>query len=262
MISTPEIIELQRIRWERWNSRRSLTEPLDASSSRPPAVIDGESACRIVITPSDPDVQVLKLDEDFWSWFEEERPDPATGGVADWGRYSTPTAAAAIRTSEMPGHDSDRYLALHRNGALEIGLLRDGAYESREGVKVFRMNMILGRYWSGLELYTNVLERYDIAGPFQIRVALLATKGAQLGGFAEGWREPFDFMSPDFVGCPDEQLLYTLELESWPDSDGRKAHVVELGAWLDDAWCMKNRRCIANRGDQAGEFQLKGYYWG
>jgi hypothetical protein len=260
MASDPR--ELQRLRWARWNDHLSLGDRLVESSGRSPSVIDSNVSCRMLVSPSDIDTDLIRFDKDFWNWWEAERRDPVTGAVADWGRVGTPTAEAAIRTPTMPQRDPDRYLALYRNGALEIGLLRDGTYESREGIKIFRMNMILGRYWGGLELYRDVIERYELPGPFQIRVALLGTKDAQLGGFAEGWAEPFDFMSPDFAGCPEEHLLYTSYLDAWPSSDELSGFVISLGGWLDDAWCIKERRCIARVGDHAGELHLKGYYWG
>jgi hypothetical protein len=255
-------LELQRLRWARWNDHLSLGDRLDELSGRSPSVINADVSCRILISPSDPDTQLIRFDKEFWSWWEGERRDPATGVATEWGRIGTPTADAAIRTPTMPQQDPDRYLSLYRNGALEIGLSRDAAYESREGTKVFRMSMIIGRYWSGLDLYADVIHRCELAGPFQIRVALLGTKEAQLGGFADGWAEPFEFMSPDFVGCPEENLLYTSNLDDWPNSDDRKLCVIDLGGWLDDAWCIKERRCIARTGNQAGELLLKGYYWG
>lgn len=254
-------IDDQRARWHAWRAELSLSDPFESFGARRPSGIESDIHCRVLFTPSDPARHFIRFDEEFWGWWKEEQKDPYLGSDTWWGPITIPSSKAAFR---MPTHHtsgSDRYLALYRNGCLEIGLADDAAW-SHDGTLTFRMTTILGRYWSGLVEYTRIIERFDLSGPFEIALALVNTQGAQLGQFAEGWIEPFGRGHRELAPCSDAHLLYLREFNKWPPHEETEQLVRDVGGWLDDSWGVSQRRCVAHHGEQSGKLQLKGHYWG
>lgn len=126
------------------------------------------------------------------------------------------------------------------------------------------MDRILGRFWAAIETYSHVIERYRLVGPYEICVALKQTASAHLGSFAEGWIEPGSgsFHEDELSICQERNLMWRKELDEWPVSDQSKRDlVISLGAWLDDAWYVSQRRFFANRGVHKDDFDWSEYRW-
>lgn len=208
-------------------------------------------AARVLLLPADPEGHVIEFDEEFWSWWETSRPGPVHETSVEWGTTCSATTHAAIRFSRS-NHGWDPYLALHRCGTLEAGIGRGAAAERGE-TRVFRLVPLLGRIWSALEFYGDVVTRYEPEGPWQAVVGLRRTKGSFLSGLATGWADPLNGMF-DPTPCADEHVLLTREIPQWPSDDGVRDLAMTLGGWIENAWGYKERRFLAREGPHAGEF--------
>lgn len=257
------ISEEQRARWRRWTESQELTDTsVENFATVRPLAIDKPARVRMVFVPGDPEVSFVRFDPGFWSWWKPERRDPVTNGPTRWGGIATPSSNVAIKTPYGLSTLPYTYTGLHRSGVLEIGLLKDAGWKTREGTDAFRMNMIVGRFMAAVSLFADVVERYQLKGPFLILVALRDTLGSILGGFAEGWAEP-DSLDYESASCAEPNLLYRREIGSWPTTAEATTDLgIDLAGWLDDCWGVEQRRFIARRGDKAGQMDLKGYYWG
>jgi hypothetical protein len=133
-----------------------------------------------------------------------------------------------------------------------MGLGPEGAAE-REGGRVFWLVRIVGRLWAALHLYREVVARFDIVGPWECSVALVKTRGANLGNFGSGWAEyPDPRANPR--ACSEPNLLSRRELIKWPGPDETRTLAFGFGAWIEDSWGMQCRRFLAHSGPLAGGF--------
>ena len=73
--------------------------------------------------------------------------------------------------------------------------------------------------------------------------------------FGEGWIEPWDGMG-ELPPCHEPGLLYRRELLVWPDADGARSIALHIGAWLDNAWGLRDQRALARVGAHIGQFDV------
>ena len=81
--------------------------------------------------------------------------------------------------------------------------------------------------------------------------------GTQL---ATGWREPNDIIGQPSV-CTEPGLLFSVELQSWPRSDGLQGLAFRFGSWIEDAFGSVHRRLLAHSGEFEGRFDGGRYGW-
>jgi len=136
----------------------------------------------------------------------------------------------------------------------------DGSRRWKERT-VFWLGQISVRSWVGIARFAGVVERFDLAGPFEVSLALPNTEGALLGSFAEGWAEPGSIeYSTD--PCPEKHVLIGRELDEWPKApDGWRALAFGLAAQIEDAWGEPVRRFLAYRGECQGDFDPRSGDW-
>jgi hypothetical protein len=154
-------------------------------------------------------------------------------------------------------HPRNSYLAVHRSGAVELELGDLGAWEreDRHGstVRQFNLISIVAYVWGMASVAERLVERTGVGGPFYLTVALVNTGGAVLGDVAEGWAEPHSFEN-HVGGCADEHLLWHWELAELPAGDDLRELALSVGDRLEDAWGVRQRRYLANRGELQGSF--------
>lgn len=214
-----------------------------------------ELSTQIAVLPADPFRSDLEFNADVWEWWEEEREAPF-GGPVRWSR-SLPTADAAVRIDGY-GDEWKACLALHRHGGVE--LLSHDFYTSRDGGRTLRLVRTVALVWIALDAQRWALQHLEMEGPWQVLVALHNTEEALLGGVAEGWLEPHDFMAHDPPRCRDPNVIHVRELDSYPtESDEIRDLAFDLGGRIEDAWGMKERRFIARAGSVKGEFDGRGW---
>ena len=262
-------LQLLRARWRRAREAIDLTDPRSDKFGRGGLAAHVEDVgVRFLVLPSDPERSVASFETDFWEWWMEDRPNPFEGAAAtDWGIQSTPTAHAAVRYNQRSGKwNWGSYLALHRHGGLEFGLGEEGAAEwggrqENEVHRVFFLTTIVGRVWVAMSLYADVLARFgDVEGPWEVTLGLLRTKDALLGNVAAGWKDIGDWWPGEPPRCPDPNLLFRAEIDSWPDKDGQREQAFQFGGMIEDAWGVKDRRwLISPQHPDGGTFDVSRY---
>lgn len=219
---------------------------------------------RILVLPRDPFADIVTFDEDLWGWWLADRDNPFTGAArTGWGAQHAPTAHAAARFDRYNG-TWEHYLAIHRTGAIEHGMGRDGggSWRTKESEeRSFNLVTIVGRIWNVLTLAIEASSRYELTGPWEVSVSLINTSGALMGNVALGWKDLNDWWAGDRPPrCKELNLLLRLEVTEWPDPDGVKDLAFKLGGMIEDAWETKNRRFLVNAGREgAGEFDPSRY---
>jgi hypothetical protein len=241
-----DALDRQRRRWRRARTPLRLVDPdADGFSTGGLAARVHEPTVRLLLLPADPDAWLVDFDSEFWAWWRQDRDDPTTGQPASWGYDNLPTEFAALRTAIVENGRFAKYLALHRNGALEFELGENGAYVyPRVNLRVFRLITIVGRVQGVLRLWTEIRSRLQLDGPCELSLALRDTQAAALGNVAEGWQEP----GPDMPGrrCPAKHLLCRRELWDWPDEARQLDLVFSIGGWIEDSWGYQERRFLAH----------------
>lgn len=269
-------LEIQRARWRRVREACSLGNPDDEGFAVGRLPLPGvESLVRFLILPGDPEDERLALDDSFWEWFTGDLPDPGSGRPAAWGSRNRPTSGTALRYQPYGSDEFLRYLAVHRSGALEMGLTRDagsvpepandvaGGQQAacRGGQGSLRLITAVGRVWAAAAAYAELLERWPVEGPFQVVLSVRQTQGMVLGNFGTGWAEPHNVFTDERSVCPEVSLLRVLELGFWPDQDGVQAFAFDIGLWLENAFGSRHRRFLARGGAFQDQFDRGQYCW-
>ncbi len=254
--------ELIRARWRRALRREALDKvDRDGFALGGLARRLGSPSVRLLVLPSDPDAEIVEVDEWLWAWVKNFETMEVAGGRVHLGTQHVPTAhAAALVNSHGSQQPWRSYIAVHRSGAIECGLGDRGAWEREDGegtlVRVFNLISIVGCTWATLKFATALRERVAANGPFQMTLALHRTEGALLGNVGEGWAEPLSWDN-DLPACADRHLLWHLEIEDWPDADGTERLALRVGDYLEDAWGCTDRRYLARVGQLAGRFDSR-----
>jgi hypothetical protein len=254
-------VEVQRARW-----RRSLQRYALDTVDRDDFTLAGlcrrlrTPSAQLLLLPGDPEADAIQVDDEFWAWAKNFSVVNLEGGNVRLGTQHVPTAHAAAIVDAHGGRELwNSYVAIHRSGALEYGLGDRGAWErkDRDGnlVRVFNLISIVARTWALLKFGTALRDRTAVDGPFQLTLALHTTGGAFLGDVAEGWAEPLTWEN-ELLGCPEEHLLWHIELPEWPDEPAMQDIAFSVGDRLEDAWGVLQRRYLARVGDRAGRFDV------
>lgn len=255
-------LELLRTRWQRSSRRLGLGHPLAPKyglggiASR----VSGPAA-RVLIQPRDPDAFAVEFDQDFWSWFEEEWTDPITGSRASWGDERTTTDRAACLADRWDDSGWRRCLAFHHSGTFELILGRNVRWHQRESTPAFGLVSMVGFLWNGFDWYGRAMEKFGgVVGPWELRLALIGTQGALLGGFAQGWRQLSDGWDWRPPALAEPNLELRRELLAW-DGDP-KSLAYSLGDQLENAWGTRNTRYLVIRDKVVGDFGREHWSWG
>jgi len=252
--------ELLRTRWRRVLERHAIdTVNRDDFAVGGLATRLQTPSVQLLVLPADPEAEVLHLDDALWVWLEAKKSVDVDGRAIRFGDRSCPTAYAAALVTGY-GTSWKHYLAVHRSGAIELGLGDCGGWErqNREGelVRVFNLISIVTYTWAVLKFGAAHYERLSLIGPWHLTVAVRGTEGALLGNVGEGWAEPGPFEN-SVGGCVEQNLLWHLELQDWPDEEGQQQLAFVVGDRFEDAWGVSQRRYLAHRGDRVGRLDLR-----
>jgi len=181
-------------------------------------------------------------------------------GRLQLGERQIPTAHAAALVNSL---GSERlwssYVAVHRNGSIDMGLGYRGGCDTSHGdvgnVRVFRLVSLVGYCWALLELARKL--DHELNGVWLLAFALVRTEGALLGNLGEEWPEPGMFGN-SIGGCADAHLLWHIELDRLPNDEAAcQEQAFAIGDRIEDAWGVRERRYLACRGDRAGQFDAR-----
>lgn len=181
---------------------------------------------RLLILPADPEKVVVEFEKELVEWWKSVSPDSTQPQALAWATRLALTADAAVRHDGREQEGWGRFIALDRQGGLEIGLGIDGARETSNKVRDFLLVSIVGRIWSGLDAYRSIIDRCGVQGPWELSIALIGTSNSVMGNVASGWDNHF---SDESNRCPDRGALHRRELDAWPDEDGCRDLAFQLG---------------------------------
>jgi hypothetical protein len=250
-------IDHQRERWQRHRAEQAMTPDVgdQFACGQLGGLVDGLDF-RVLFLPSDPAGDAISLDQEVLNWLKQQRESPYGGGYPSWGYLDRATNGALIQYQPFRDDKAwSRYLALHRHGGLEVGI-GHFAYEFRPylqedgGTRIFPLRPMVGLIWTLAALQADVVNRWQISGPFEITIALSRTRKATLGTFAEGWPEPGQGLF-DFTTCLDENVLLRHESDKLPEPEQL---AVDLGDRLEQVFGTVHRRHLARRGEFEGRF--------
>jgi hypothetical protein len=248
--------ELQRARWRRALSRAALDrDDREDFASRGLAARLGNVTTQIVLLPADPEADAIPLDETLAASLQTRRSIALDRITVALPGNPLPTAHA-LALADSYSETWNSYLAIDRSGGIHFGLGDRGGWEGQDRggkpVRLINLTPAVARVWALLRIAAETYEGHGITGPFQLTVAVRGSKGALSATLAEGWAEPSDFQNS--IGpCPDEHLLWHIELDELPDHRGARDIAYRIGDRLEDAWGSRQRRYLAHRGDFVGE---------
>jgi hypothetical protein len=258
-VTSPADTELLRARWRRVLKRHAID-----TINRDDFVVGGLAArlqtpsVQLLVLPADPEVEVLHLDDALWAWLEAQKSVNIDGRVIRFGDRRCPTAHAAAL---VDGYGTwKNYLAVHRSGAIELGLGDRGWWEreNREGelVRVFNLISIVVYTWAVLRFGAAHYKRLSLTGPWHLTIAARGAEGALLGNLGEGWAEPGSFEN-SVGGCVEQNLLWHRKLQDWPEEEEQQQVAFAVGDRFEDAWGVSQRRYLARCGDRVGRLDLR-----
>jgi len=256
-------IELLRARWRRHRELVQLVDP-----QRPEFAKGGlasrvqDISVRLLVLPADPDLATIEFDGLFWAWWANHAGVSLPDVAIAWGdsQSSRPSASAALHATQARSLDDpytmSRYLAVHRNGAVEMSLGEYGAFE-RDGIRLFLLTSIVVRCWAALVTAQAVADKWSIPGPWELTLALCTTRNAVLANVGEGWAEPGSFDAGTPRRCPEPGLLFRLDLEVLPEDEAIQTLAERLGGWIEDSFGYRERRFRARRGPFDGRLDTR-----
>jgi hypothetical protein len=233
-----EAIDRQRRLWLQARALLRLVDPdADDFSTGGLASRVNDPTVRLLLLPADPDAWLIDFDAAFWAWWTQDGEDPITGEPTRWGYQSLPTDSAGLQAVIVDQGRLTRYLAVHRNGALEFELRDHGAHTyqtagMKTALRVFRLMTIVGRVSAALRLWTDIRTRLGLNGPEGL--------GRQ---------------------CPAKHLFLRRDVWDWPDEVRQLDLAFSIGGWIEDEWGYPERRFLARSGPSAGQFDKSKYRW-
>jgi len=221
----------------------------------------GNPTVQVLLLPGDPETDVVNIGDEVWEWLSTAAAVTLDGSYVHFGDQKCPSAHAAVVVGTYSRENWNHYLALHRSGAIEVGLGDMGGRRARtragDEFRVFNLRSTVGWTWATLAFAEAARTRFEVDGPWQLTVALIGTEDALLGNLGEGWAEPDSFEN-EVGGCRDHHLMWHFELDELPVGDGQRDLALRVGARIEDAWGVTHRRYFARRGEKAGELDLRG----
>jgi hypothetical protein len=210
---------------------------------------------RIAVLPGDPSSQLVLAD------------DPKTvvpqltrlprGQQLPYNGLVRGTSSGYVGYTPGEGDRWQEFYAVNWHGGVDFYLGDKGArhWEFAPGsrTRVVFLRECVGSAWGAFDLQRQVNERFQIAGPFRVIVAVADTAGAVLGSLGEGWPEP----GSGFFGqtmAIESRVLLSEDLPSWPDEKGVEALALRFGARLDLTFGGPGGRHLNRVGPEAGKF--------
>lgn len=251
-------LELLRARWRRALEREALDSTDRGDFALGPLGRRLRTcSTQVILQPADPEADIVQFNDEFWAWLEEHGTLVVDGRPLRFGTQKYPTAQAAALVSGYGAREPwNSYLAVHRSGAVELGLGDRGGWERSDRddnpVRLFNLISTVTYVWAMLAFVVDLSERIELPGPWLLTVGARGTSGALLGNVGEGWPEPGEFEN-NVGGCAEGNLLWHIQLSPPLDEEGLRDISLSVGDRFEDAWGVARRRYLAHRGDRAGQ---------
>jgi hypothetical protein len=156
---------------------------------------------------------------------------------------------------------SSRFVAVERSGIVEMART-DAVYHPYKGRALYALTPIVGLLWQFLGFVASFYASFEQQRAFSLVVCIRGTEGAWLGGFGEGWAEPFSGFSDSRPECPEPGLLIRRDgLSSTMDADALTVLIRDLATQIDNAWGVRSPRCYVHPDRDPGKpFAIKSFH--
>lgn len=254
--------ELMRARWRRHLDVLALDKGTrsDFASAGLAGRVD-RLVSRLILLPSDPDCERWEFDDAFWKQLEGHRSVNVGEGEIRLGDEVVATAhAGAIIRTHGYGMPWQRYAAVHRNGAIEVGLgdrrYRHQTRDDADEPVYVDLGEIVAFTWALGEV-ARMLGISETAGSCLLVVALPNTHGALLAGLGEGYHSPArDHYEP--LKCNEKNLLWNVELGAAPaNTSESQALAFRVGSRIENAWGLRQQIYLDHSGRYEGQFNSR-----
>jgi hypothetical protein len=245
-------------RWEREQALLGLArDTLEKDFARGGlAALAVDPTVRITVLPADPSAQPVPVENP-----ETMIPKVITlpGGVQlpyHGTVRGTSSGYAGFTTGD--GGRWQSFAAVLWHGGVDVFLGTQGGrmWEVSRGSRllVIFLGRCIGWAWAAFDLQRQMVERYEIPGPYRAILGLAGTAGATLGNVGAGWAEPG---SPDAWDLPmaiEPRVLLLEDLARWPDEQGVEELALRFGARVDLAFGGSGQRHLDRVGPETGKF--------
>lgn len=215
----------------------------------------------------DPTVRIVVLPGDL-----SARPIPAQKPAS-----VIPRTVAVPNGSELPYHSNVRgtssgyigffngddgrfrsFDAVYWHGGIDFFAGADAGWKREIAPDSYRrvidLQKCLRWAWAALAFQRQVVDQYQVVGPFRAILGVADTAGAFLRHFDAGWLEPDDF---DQSTALEDHVLLHEDLDEWPDETGIKDMVIHFGVLLDLAFGGNGKRHLDGTGPETGQLNLR-----
>ncbi len=148
--------------------------------------------------------------------------------------------------------------AVHWHGGVDVFLGPEGGrkweYPGGFTGRVIFLRKTIGWAWAAFDLQRQMAERFGIAGPFRVILAVADTDGAVLGMLGAGWPEPGPAGLLTLPTAIEPQVLLLEDLAEWPHEKGAMELALRFGARLDLAFGGPGERHLDRAGPEQGRF--------
>ena len=255
--------ELVRARWRRHLCAEALdTTERDDFAFRGLGARVPHLAFRLLLLPYDPDRELPEA-KDVAAHLESHRSLDIGNGTIHFGTRVTP-AAHATALVVRPGDNEpwERFVAVHRNGAIELGLNdRERRYSDDPDTKFVQLVAAASFSWATLELARGFNPGSNHVAHL-LAVALPDTAGARLNNLANGYSELGSHYGLVPV-CPDRHLLWPIELDRLPtEAEETYALALNIAHRVVGAWGVTSTWHLDQEGSSAGQLSVhRAHQW-
>lgn len=148
--------------------------------------------------------------------------------------------------------------AVYWHGGVDFFAGVDGGWEREISTgsrrRVIYLQKCVRWVWAAFAFQRQIVDKYQVAGPFRAILSVADTAGAVLGHLGAGWPEPTAFDSPMAL---EQHVMLFEDLAEWPDEAGVKEMAIRFGARLDLAFGGTGIRHLDRTGPESGQFNLR-----
>lgn len=233
-----QVDDAARQRWEREQAFLGLARdtPNEVFARGGLGSLAGDPTVRIVVLPGDPAAQAVPAEAP-----ENVVPIQITlpGDVPPlpcaFEVRGTSSGYVALKASTQAGWE--RFHAVCWHGGVDFFLGKEGAQSWNLGPgyggRVILLQRVVRWAWGAFDLQRQIVERYEVVGPFRAIVGIAGTDKAALANLGAGWPEPgseFGWGGPIAI---EPQALLAEDLDTWPDEKGCEELALRFGARID-----------------------------
>ena len=243
----------------RWMREQALLG-LDRSTSNEKFARGGlgtfaaDPTVRIAVLPGDPSSQPVPAEKP-----EEVIPKTMTVGGRQLAYHGIVRGTSSGYVGYTIGNEGrwQSFAAVHWHGGVDAFLGVEGGREWDLGPqtrgRVFFLQRSVGWAWGAFDLQQQMVERYEVAGPFRVIVTVANTAEAVLGQLGAGWNEPG---AASIFGAPtaiESRVLLVEDVTEWPDEKGVEEMALRFAARVDLAFGGPGTRHL-DCGPEPGRF--------